>query len=324
MQTRQYPMSTHLTRLFPLWMCLCVAHALWIPKAWLPLNNPTITVSILGVVMLGMGLTLSVDDFRRIGRMPRAVLMGFIAQFATMPALGWGIAKFLNLPPAYSVGLILVGCCPGGTASNLIALIARANVALSVIMTACSTLAAVVLTPILTQLLAGSIVEVNGWLLFKQTLQVVIMPVLLGVILNNRAPKLVQRILPIAPILSVLGVCLICGAAIAASSKQILVHGGELILAVFLLHLCGFTIGYLVTRLSGFNEEIARTISIEVGMQNSGLAIVLAKQGFPNLTLAPVVGAVSAVTHSLIGSVFAAVWSRHATKNPKSEKPSPT
>lgn len=317
-------MSNHLTRLFPLWMCLCVAHALWMPKAWLPLNNPSLTVAILGVVMLGMGLTLSIDDFRRIGRMPRAVLMGFIAQFATMPALGWGIAKFLDLPPAYAVGLILVGCCPGGTASNLITLIARANVALSVIMTACSTLAAVVFTPLLTQVLAGSIVEVNGWLLFKQTLQVVIIPVLLGVTLNSRAPKLVQRILPVAPILSVLGVCLICGAAIAASSKQILAHGGELILAVFLLHLCGFAIGYLLTRIAGFDAEIARTISIEVGMQNSGLAIVLAKQGFPSLTLAPVVGAVSAVTHSLIGSTFAAVWSRHATKNSKREKLSST
>jgi BASS family bile acid:Na+ symporter len=294
------------------------------PKAWLPLNNPTITVAVLGLVMLGMGLTLSVDDFRRIGRMPRAVLMGFIAQFATMPALGWSIAKFLDLPPAYAVGLILVGCCPGGTASNLITLIARANVALSVIMTACSTLAAVVLTPLFTQLLAGSIVEVNGWLLFKQTLQVVIIPVLLGVILNSRAPKLVQRILPIAPILSVLGVCMICGAAFAASSKEILAHGGELVLAIFMLHFGGFVIGYLVTRISGFNEEVARTISIEVGMQNSGLAIVLAKQGFPNLPLAPVVGAVSGVTHCLIGSIFAAIWSRFTPKNPKSEKPSPT
>jgi BASS family bile acid:Na+ symporter len=294
------------------------------PSIWLPLNNPTITVAILGVVMLGMGLTLSVDDFRRIGRMPRAVVMGFIAQFATMPALGWCIAKFLNLPPAYAVGLILVGCCPGGTASNLITLIARANVALSVIMTACSTLAAVVLTPLFTQLLAGSIVEVNGWILFQQTLQVVIIPVVLGVILNSRAPKLVQRILPAAPILSVLGVCLICGAAIAASSKEIITHGADLVLAVFLLHLGGFAIGYLVTRLSGFNEEVARTISIEVGMQNSGLAIVLAKQGFPNLPLAPVVGAVSAVTHSLIGSTLAALWSRFTPKNPESKKPSPT
>jgi BASS family bile acid:Na+ symporter len=293
------------------------------PSIWLPLNNPTITVAILGVVMLGMGLTLSVDDFRRIGRMPRAVITGFIAQFATMPVLAWSIGKFLNLPPAYAVGLILVGCCPGGTASNLITLIARANVALSVIMTACSTLAAVILTPLFTQLLAGSIVEVNGWVLFQQTLQVVIIPVVLGVILNSRAPKLVQRILPAAPILSVLGVCLICGAAIAASSKEILAHAADLVLAVFLLHLGGFAIGYLITRISGFNEETARTISIEVGMQNSGLAIVLAKQGFPNLPLAPVVGAVSAVTHSLIGSTLAAFWSRFTPKNPESEKSSP-
>ncbi|MFZ9941834.1 MAG: bile acid:sodium symporter family protein [Luteolibacter sp.] len=317
-------MSTHLTRLFPLWLCLCVTHALWMPSIWLPLNNPKITVAILGVVMLGMGLTLSVDDFRRIGRMPRAVITGFIAQFATMPVLAWSIGKFLNLPPAYAVGLILVGCCPGGTASNLITLIARANVALSVIMTACSTLAAVVLTPLFTQLLAGSIVEVNGWVLFQQTLQVVIIPVVLGVILNSRAPKLVQRILPAAPVLSVLGVCLICGAAIAASSKDILAHAADLVLAVFLLHLGGFAIGYFITGISGFNEETARTISIEVGMQNSGLAIVLAKQGFPNLPLAPVVGAVSAVTHSLIGSTLAAFWSRFTPKNSESEKSSPS
>lgn len=300
-----------LTRLFPLWLCLASAHALWSPNVWRPLNAAQITVWVLAAVMLGMGLTLTTNDFRRIGRMPRAVVMGLVLQFGSMPALAWGIGKFLALPPAFAVGLILVGCCPGGTASNLICLIARANVALSVVMTACSTIAAVVLTPVLTGFFAGSMVEVDGWRLFKQTLQVVILPVGLGVVLNHYAGAAVRRIAPFAPLVSVLGVCLICGAAFAAFATEILASGGKLVAAVAMLHAAGFVVGYLVPRACGVTEDIARTTSIEVGMQNSGLAVVLAKNAFPTLPLAAVVGAVSAVTHSLIGSLFAAVWSRN-------------
>ncbi|AEJ02699.1 Bile acid:sodium symporter [Nitrosomonas sp. Is79A3] len=301
-------MLQRLTLLFPLWMILAGALALSSPEWLLPLNQGPVVVLILAFVMLCMGLTLTFDDFRRIARMPGVVAIGFAAQYTIMPLLAWGIATGLDLPVHFAVGLILVGCCPGGTASNLVSYIAKADVALSVVMTVCSTLAAVILTPVLTQLFAGTLVPVDTWMLFKQTLQVVILPVVLGVLLNRWVPQLVQRVMPVAPLLSVLGVCVICAVVFAANAETILKHGGALILAVALLHGGGFLIGYQLARILGCQTQSARTISIEVGMQNSGLAIVLAKQAFPLLPLAPVVGAISVLMHSLVGSSLAALW----------------
>lgn len=246
--------------------------------------------------------------------MPKAVAIGFVAQYSIMPMLAWGIAHALNLPPHFAVGLILVGCCPGGTASNLVSYIAKADVALSVVMTVCSTLAAIILTPLLTQVFASALVAVDTWMLFKQTLQVVIIPVILGVLLNRWVPQLVQRVMPIAPLLSVFGVCLICAVVFAANAESILNHGPELILATVLLHGGGFLLGYQLARVVGYDLQSARTISVEVGMQNSGLAIVLAKQAFPLLPLAPIVGAVSAVMHSMLGSLLAVLW---RTRSPR-------
>jgi BASS family bile acid:Na+ symporter len=298
--------------LFPLWMILSGATALCQPEWFIALNQGSIMVLVLAFVMLCMGLTLTLDDFRRIARMPRAVAIGFAAQYSIMPLLAWGVAQALNLPPHFAVGLILVGCCPGGTASNLVSYIAGADVALSVVMTVCSTMVAIILTPLLTQLLVGAMVPVDTWLLFKQTLQVVIIPVVLGVVLNRSAPGLVARMMPVAPLLSVIGVCFICAVVFAAHAEAILIHGLELILAVALLHGGGFLMGYNFAQMFGYQGQSARTISIEVGMQNSGLAIVLAKQAFPLLPLAPVVGAVSAVMHSLLGSLLAVLWRTRA------------
>ena len=159
--------------------------------------------------------------------------------------------------------------------------------------------------------------RVDSWLLFTQTLQVVIIPVVLGVALNSWAPRLVASIMPIAPLLSVIGVCFICAVMFAAHAPAILDHGLELILAVGLLHGGGFLLGYYFAKAFGYEHQSARTISIEVGMQNSGLAIVLAKQAFPLLPLAPIVGAVSAVMHSLLGSVLAVLW---RTQSPRIKK----
>ena len=307
-------MLQKLTLLFPLWMILAGAMALSWPEWLLPLNQGSVVVLILAFIMLCMGLTLTFDDFRRIARMPRVVAIGFAAQYSIMPLLAWGIAIGLDLPAHFAVGLILVGCCPGGTASNLVSYIAKADVALSVVMTVCSTLAAVILTPLLTQLFAGTLVPVDTWMLFKQTLQVVILPVVLGVLLNRWVPQLVQRVMPVAPLLSVLGVCVICAVVFAANADTILTHGGELILAVALLHGGGFLIGYQFAQIFGCHTQSARTISIEVGMQNSGLAIVLAKQAFPMLPLAPVVGAISVLMHSLVGSLLAVLWRARSSR----------
>lgn len=294
-------------------MILLCATALICPEWFVFLNQGSIVVLILAFVMLCMGLTLTFEDFRRIARIPKAVAIGFAAQYSIMPLVAFGIAYAFSLPNYFAVGLILVGCCPGGTASNLVTYIAKADVALSVVMTVCSTLAAVILTPLLTQLFAGALVPVDSWLLFKQTLQVVILPVVLGVLLNRWVPRLVQGVMPIAPSLSVLGVCVICAIVFAAHAESILSHGAELLLATALLHGSGFFIGYHLAKLSGFHSQTARTISVEVGMQNSGLAIVLAKQAFPMLLLTPVVGAVSALMHSLIGSLLAVFWGMRIT-----------
>lgn len=301
-------MLQKLTLLFPLWMILICTTALIWPEGWIFLNQGSVVVLILGFVMLCMGLTLTFDDFRRITQMPRAVVIGFAAQFSIMPLLAWGIAQLLELPDHFAVGLILVGCCPGGTASNLVTYIAKADVALSVVMTVCSTLAAVVLTPLLTQLFAGALVPVDTWMLFKQTLQVVVVPIVLGILLNRWLPGLVQMVLPVAPLFSVFGVCIICAIVFAAQAESILQYGAELLLATAMLHGCGFLIGYHFAKFLGCSIRSARTIAVEVGMQNSGLSIVLAKQAFPMLPLAPVTGAVSAVMHSLMGSLLAVLW----------------
>lgn len=312
-------MLQRLALLFPLWMILSGAIALYRPHWLMAMNQGPVMVLLLAFIMLCMGLTLTLEDFRRIAHIPKAVAIGFAAQYSIMPLLAWSVAHALDLPPQFAVGLILMGCCPGGTASNLVTYIAGADVALSVVMTVCSTLAAVILTPLLTQFFVGAMVPVDTWLLFKQTFQVVIIPVVLGVLLNRWAPRLVMRVMPVAPLLSVMGVCFICAVVLAANAEAILKHGLQLILAAALLHGGGFLIGYNFARIFGCQQQSARTISIEVGMQNSGLAIVLAKQAFPLLPLAPVVGAVSAVMHSLLGSLLAVLWRTRSLRPKKSD-----
>jgi len=295
-----------LTNLFPLWVLITAIVALLHPPLFLWVSSDYI-VWILMVVMLGMGLTLSWADFKAVGLMPRSVALGFLAQYLIMPTAGWLVARLYQLPPPFAVGLILVACCPGGTASNVVSFIARAHVALSVVMTLCSTLAAVVLTPLLTKLLAGQYVEVNAMQLFLGTVQVVLLPILVGLALNTKAPNLVKKVLPISPFISVLGICIICGGVFAASASAILTHGVQLLAAVISLHSIGFFGGYYIARWVGYSQRTCRTISIEVGMQNSGLGVALARQAFANpLTAVPC--AISGVTHSLIGSLLAGIW----------------
>jgi len=296
-----------LTNLFPIWVLLGGLLALINPP-WFTWFRKDAMVWGLSVIMLGMGVTLSVDDFRRVLLMPRAVATGFCAQFLIMPFLGWGIAHLLKLETALAVGLILVACCPGGTASNVVTYLARANVALSVLMTTCTTFGAIVLTPLLTKWLAGTYVEVNGWGLFLDTVRVVLAPLLLGLALHHGAPRAVQAVLPAMPLVSVLTIALICASVIGQNAASIKTSGGALLWAVFLLHTSGFAMGHLFARLFGYEEIVRRTVAIEVGMQNSGLGVVLAQGNFPQLPAAATPCAVSAVFHSVIGSLLAAIW----------------
>ena len=186
-----------LTSAFPLWVLVMCGFALVEPAWFTWFRGPWIVWG-LAIIMLGMGVTLTLDDFRSVKTMPKPVMIGFVAQYTCMPLLGWGIGIMLGLPTEYAVGLVLVACCPGGTASNVVTFIAKADVCLSVVMTACSTLAAMVMTPLLTTSLVGTRVPVDAWGLFQSTVQVVFIPVALGVGLNRLWPSGVRKILPIA------------------------------------------------------------------------------------------------------------------------------
>ena len=297
-----------LTRLFPVWVLIAGAVAIVQPEIFIWFSGPFIVWG-LAVIMLGMGLTLRFEDFRDVLQMPRPILLGVVCQFLIMPALAWAIGVAMELPTPFAVGLILVGCAPGGTASNVVTYIARASLPLSVLMTMCSTLAAVVLTPVLTSGYVGTMVPVDGYGLFLSTVQVVLLPVMLGIALNQFAPRLVGFVQPVAPLVAVLAIVMICASIIGQRAEEILEAAGSLLIAVGLLHIGGFFLGSFLPRIFGYPDPIRRTVSIEVGMQNSGLAVVLANQHFANpLTAVP--GALSAVTHSVIGSLLAAIWRR--------------
>lgn len=307
------------TVLGTIWAWFIPAHFTWVASgAFQPFGQPLISV-LLGVIMLGMGLTLDLEDFRRILAMPRAVLAGVVLQFTIMPMAGIALALGFGLETGLAVGLILVSCCPGGTASNVVTYLARANLALSVTMTMASTLVAIVLTPLLTGWLAGVFIEIDRWALFRSMVAIVLVPVVAGVLLNRYLPRATRRAAVFSPLISVIVVVLIVGAIIASSKELIEAHFGVLLLAIFLLHAAGFALGYLVTRLLGFGTAERRTISIEVGMQNSGLGASLASApsfaaqfNLPmQAALAPVPSAISAVYHVVIGSILAGIWVRN-------------
>ena len=292
---------------FPIWVLAACALALFQPAFFTWFRGEAIVIG-LAVIMLGMGITLSVDDFARVATRPGTVAAGFVAQFLIMPTAGWLVATLCDLETPFAVGLILVACCPGGTASNVVTYIARADVALSVLMTTCTTLGAVVLTPLLTKLLAGRLVEVDAWGLFLSTLQVVVLPVAAGVAINRWLPGVVRTVMPVAPLVSVLTIALVCASIIGQNAAAVTASGPRLLGAVVLVHAIGFGVGYLFAWLLGYDRTVARTISIEVGMQNSGLGVVLAQKHFPAEPLTAVPCAISSVVHSVIGSLLAGWW----------------
>jgi len=303
-----------LANAFPLWIVLGCVWAWFAPLHW-SWFKPYITPG-LGVIMLGMGLTLRVGDFMMVLRMPRYVMIGVFAQFTIMPLAGWGIATAFGLETGLAIGLILVACCPGGTASNVICYLAKANVPLSVLMTMTSTFAAIFATPLLTKWLAGAWLPVDAWELFKSMLQVVLLPLLCGVVINawlgrlKHPEKARSWIHAIGPVLSVALIVLIVSCIVALSKKDIASAAVPLFVSVFLLHAFGFGLGYGFAALFRCPRDMRRTTSIEVGMQNSGLGAALARDHFLHLALAPVPAAISAVYHCLIGSLLAWWWGR--------------
>lgn len=306
--------SGMMTAGFPLWLLLGCAWAWGRPEDW-GWFKPWISIA-LGVVMLGMGLTLRFSDFASVLKDPKRIALGVFAQFVIMPLAGWGLAKAFQLEAGLALGLILVACCPGGTVSNVICHLARANVPLSVLMTMTSTMTAVFATPWLTRWLAGAWMPVDAWALFQSMLIVVLLPLLLGIAVNSLLGKMRDArkarawIDSLGPLVSALVVVGIVGCIVAGEKERIAAAAAPLFLSVFLLHGFGFFLGYFFAKLAGCPETLRRTISIEVGMQNSGLGAALATKHFPQIAMAPVPAAISAVFHSIIGSCLAAWWRR--------------
>lgn len=298
------------TNLFPVWVVLAGGLAMFEPNWFTWFDKPKIIWG-LGVIMLGMGVTLTIGDFQKVLKMPRPILTGFAAQYAIMPFLGWSVATLMGLPKEFAVGVILVSCCPGGTASNVVTYLAKAILPLSLLMTMCSTFTAAIMTPFLVELYAGAIVPVPFWGLVKTTATVVLLPIVAGLAIHHMFPKAVDAVSDIAPLISVITIALICGSIIGGRIDAMKEHGASLLLAVLTLHSVAFLLGYFFAKLFGYDELVRRTVSIEVGMQNSGLGTVLAQKHFAGasgVSLAAVPCAISATTHCVIGSIMAAIW----------------
>lgn len=300
-------MLVRFTNLYPVWIVAASVVGLFKPEVFSWFTGQWV-VSALAVVMLGMGFKLTVQDFRNLFRMPGTLALGFVAHYTIMPVLGWAIARLLNLETGLTVGLILVASCPSGTASNVMVFLAGANVALAVMVTLTSTLLAFVFTPLWCQMLAGRYVPVDGWAMSLTTLQVVVLPVLIGLLCNSRFPRAVAKVSPYGPVISILALVMIAGSIVAQNAASVIANAGQLLVAAVLLHVLGFLFGYAVARLFGYSKIIARTIAIEVGMQNGGMAAVLAKKNFAAEPLAGVPSVFSSVIQTIVGSTLAAYW----------------
>jgi len=270
--------------------------------------RPKVINYLLGVVMFGMGLTLNLQDFKIVFSRPKDVIIGCLAQFTIMPLLAWGLARAFQLDEALALGVVLVGCCPGGTASNVITYLAKGDLALSVGMTGVSTLLAPLLTPLLTWALAGKSVNVDVVGMLLSIVWVVILPIAVGLIVKWLWPKFTEQATDYLPAFSSVAITFIVAIVIAANANKLMAGGLIIMLVVMLHNLCGLGFGYLIGRLLILSEPKKRAISIEVGMQNSGLASSLATIHFAAYPLATIPGAIFSVWHNISGAMVARIY----------------
>ena len=275
---------------------------------------------LLGIVMFGMGMTLKISDFKVVFTKPKAVITGILSQFIIMPLLAFLLVKIFNLDPALAVGVILVGSCPGGTSSNVMTYLAKGDVALSVGMTACTTILAPIVTPALVLLLGGETINVSYVSMLMSIVQVVLVPIVLGFVINHFFEKFAQACAKVLPLISVIAICLIIMAVVAANAAKIMTVGWLIVVVVMLHNLCGYALGYGVGKVLGLTRDQIRTLSIEVGMQNSGLATSLATVHFATMPLAAVPGTVFSVWHNISGAIYANILARTAEEKPAEEK----
>ena len=292
------------------WIVLAIAAlALFVPGTCLWVQTKWINF-LLMIVMFGMGLTMKLSDFAIVFRRPRDVIIGCLAQFIVMPLLAFALGRLFGLSDELLVGVVLVGTCPGGTASNVMTYLAKGDTALSVGMTSINTLLAPVLTPLLTYLYLRTSVSVDVRSMFISIIQVVIVPIGLGLLINRLFGRYTQKLNDALPTVSVTAICLIVASVVSHNSEKIL-STGIVIFAVVILHnLLGYLCGYLVGVVFKMDLPRKKAVAIEIGMQNSGLATSLAGTAFPNLAMATVPGAVFSVWHNISGAILAGWFSR--------------
>lgn len=289
------------------------ALSLFVPQAVSFIKTSYVN-TLLGIVMFGMGLTLKPSDFKVVFSRPKDVIIGCIAQFTLMPFLAFLLTKLFGLGPELAIGVILVGTCPGGTSSNVMTYLSKGDVPLSVGMTAVSTVLAPFLTPLLTYVYAGAKVDVNMVSMFMSIIKVVIVPIAAGFVINHFFSRFTEQVVETLPLISTTAIVAIVAAVVSANSAKILTSGLLIVGVVILHNLLGYATGYTVGKLLKLDSSKCRAISIEVGMQNSGLATSLAATHFAAYPLATIPGAVFSVWHNISGAVLANLYARTADR----------
>lgn len=298
--------SDTFSNLFPLWTLGVAALGLMAPGVFAGISTSYFT-ALLGMLMLSMGITLSIDDFKRVLARPQIMLLGFAACYGIMPMLALGLSRVFGLSAAMTAGMVLVGSINGGQASNLCTYIARGDVALSVLMTTCTTIGAIFMTPLLCKTLLGAIVPVDAVGVAVSTVQVVLVPIVLGMLANYKFPKAVKNIEPFSPVVGVLSTCVLVGSAVAQCAAPIKNAGLSLQLAAAALHIIGGLVAYFGCKPLGYDEQTCRTFAIETSMKSSAFGFLLACLHFDSF-LVRVPAAVSVVWMALVGSSLAVVF----------------
>lgn len=265
------------------------------------------TTLFLGTAMFGMGLTIKTEDFRVVFTRPKDLCIGFVLQYTVMPLTAFALAKLFGLPADLALGVILVGCCPGGTASNVITYVAGGDVPLSVGMTIVSTILAPICTPVLVYLLAGSWVEVSLLTMMMSVVKVVLVPVLLGILIYRVFPKQIDAVRDLLPLISVAAIVMIISGIVGSNAEKIMSCGALVMMVVAIHNVVGLCLGTGAAKLFKLEEKKVTAIGIEVGMQNSGLAISLATANFAANPLATLPGAIFSVWHNISGTIYAGI-----------------
>lgn len=303
---------------FVVWAALFAVLGFYIPEAFKGI--PPYIPYLLGFIMFGMGLTLSPSDFKIISTRPKAVIVGVIAQFLIMPLTAYALVFLFNLPSEIATGVILVGCCPGGAASNVMTFLARGDVALSVAVTSATTLLSPLVTPAMFYLLANQWLDVSAMAMFLSILKIVLLPIVLGVVAHTLFKKQSAASVHFLPVLSVMAIVLII-AAVVATSKYKIIESGLLIFGVVILHNgIGYILGFWTTRLLNLPYDAQKTLAIEVGMQNSGLGAALAAAHFASTPIVAVPSAIFSVWHNISGSLLASYWAAKLEKKAQNQK----